>query len=115
MVYLDVGGDEVKLQYPCRDPAFQARTGQPVLLHRCQKAEAENNAGLLLVFQSHKLAGIYEQPDPTEQHNEVILDLACGIGGFTAAARALGYPVAAAVDTNTSILQTYVTLWGEQG
>eukprot|EP00975_Prorocentrum_lima_P014472 3071446-Prorocentrum_lima.AAC.1 len=48
LVYLDVGGEEVKLQYSCPDPAFQARPGQPVLLHRCQKAEADDNAGLLL-------------------------------------------------------------------
>eukprot|EP00975_Prorocentrum_lima_P007980 1707208-Prorocentrum_lima.AAC.1 len=50
-----------------------------------------------------------------EPHNEVLLDLACGIGGFTAAARSLGHPVAAAVDTNAQILQTYAALWGRGG
>eukprot|EP00975_Prorocentrum_lima_P060467 12682573-Prorocentrum_lima.AAC.1 len=50
-----------------------------------------------------------------EPHNEVLLDLACGIGGFTAAARSLGHPVAAAVDTNAKILQTYAALWGNGG
>eukprot|EP00975_Prorocentrum_lima_P028669 6024572-Prorocentrum_lima.AAC.1 len=42
----------------------------------------------------------------------MVLDLACGIGGFTEAARALGMRVEAAVDVNPKILSTYKQLWG---
>eukprot|EP00975_Prorocentrum_lima_P024765 5201042-Prorocentrum_lima.AAC.1 len=62
--------------------------------------ESLNGTTLSLTLQSHKLAGIYESQRPEERYNEVILDLACGIGGFTAAAEEWGFPIVAAVDTN---------------
>eukprot|EP00975_Prorocentrum_lima_P038717 8132212-Prorocentrum_lima.AAC.1 len=68
---------------------------------------------LLLRLQDHRLAALYAKPPPQAARDpSMVLDFACGIGGFTEAATALGMKVEAAVDINPKILSTYKHLWG---
>eukprot|EP00975_Prorocentrum_lima_P021089 4437754-Prorocentrum_lima.AAC.1 len=63
--------------------------GKRVYLHRCQTTSISTPTSIAVALQDHALAGIYEQEAADSGHNEVLLDLACGIGGFLAAARTL--------------------------
>eukprot|EP00975_Prorocentrum_lima_P002878 634681-Prorocentrum_lima.AAC.1 len=58
-------------------------------VHRCQTTSTSTPESVNVCLQNHVLAGIYEQDTADLGHNEVLLDLACGIGGFSAAARTL--------------------------
>eukprot|EP00975_Prorocentrum_lima_P067672 12916245-Prorocentrum_lima.AAC.1 len=96
------------------NPGQKAPCPQRIYVHRCMKvADATEKHDLLLRLQDHRLAALYTKPPPQATRDPgLILDFACGIGGFTEAAKALGMRVEAAVDINPQILTTYKHLWG---
>eukprot|EP00975_Prorocentrum_lima_P053997 11326039-Prorocentrum_lima.AAC.1 len=60
-------------------------------------ADATPDHDLLLRLQDHRLAALYAKPSPQATRDPcMVLDFACGIGGFTEAASALGMRVEAA-------------------